>query len=295
VPIVKANGDGRAGVWEMTHKDATGYLFHLLAGANMSHTAALLGLGVDNDGIGIMLPNKLKGRGIVGDQRATVTATDAYWMHATQRSAAAPLVRLEQQAAGVAPLLQLLSFTGFSGRLLDVVNGDGAVGNIQGDTGILSWQRNIQVANVASGETPSYFVSSTSSAADGANTRKTYRGASDDFFFGASGASGNYVPYRLAHSGSSFAIQTAPNITGKGTNPVPGDVATWTSQLAVSHAGGVVATQQFRTAAAATVGFFGATAVAQPAAVADATDAAAVIAQLNALLARLRTIGLIAT
>jgi hypothetical protein len=43
------------------------------------------------------------------------------------------------------------------------------------------------------------------------------------------------------------------------------------------------------------VGFYNATPVAQPAAVADATDAASAITQLNALLARLRSLGLIAT
>ena len=42
------------------------------------------------------------------------------------------------------------------------------------------------------------------------------------------------------------------------------------------------------------IGFFGAAAAAQPTAVADATDAATVITQLNALLSRMRTLGLIA-
>jgi hypothetical protein len=43
------------------------------------------------------------------------------------------------------------------------------------------------------------------------------------------------------------------------------------------------------------LGFWGATPVDQPAAVADATDATSVIARLNDLLARLREIGIIAT
>ena len=43
------------------------------------------------------------------------------------------------------------------------------------------------------------------------------------------------------------------------------------------------------------IGFYGAVASAQPTAVADATDAASVITQINALLSRLRTIGIIAT
>ena len=49
------------------------------------------------------------------------------------------------------------------------------------------------------------------------------------------------------------------------------------------------------TATTEKIGFFNATPVVQPTAVANATDAAPVITQLNALLARLRTLGLIAT
>lgn len=43
-----------------------------------------------------------------------------------------------------------------------------------------------------------------------------------------------------------------------------------------------------------TVGFYGATPVAQGAAIANATDAASAITQLNLVLAQLRTLGLIA-
>jgi hypothetical protein len=49
------------------------------------------------------------------------------------------------------------------------------------------------------------------------------------------------------------------------------------------------------TATTQKIGFFNATPVVQPTAVADATDAASVITQLNALLSRMRTLGLIAT
>lgn len=49
------------------------------------------------------------------------------------------------------------------------------------------------------------------------------------------------------------------------------------------------------TATTQKLGFYNATPVVQPAAVADATDAASVITQLNALLSRLRTLGIIAT
>jgi hypothetical protein len=49
------------------------------------------------------------------------------------------------------------------------------------------------------------------------------------------------------------------------------------------------------TATTQKIGFYNATPVVQPTAVADATDAASVITQLNALLAKLRTLGIIAT
>jgi hypothetical protein len=49
------------------------------------------------------------------------------------------------------------------------------------------------------------------------------------------------------------------------------------------------------TATTQKLGFYNATPVVQPTAVADATDAASVITQLNALLSRMRTLGLIAT
>src|SRR5699024_275042 len=58
IPVAKPAGDARAGVWEYTHNSETGYLWHLLAGANMSHQAALIATGVDNDGIGVLIPNK---------------------------------------------------------------------------------------------------------------------------------------------------------------------------------------------------------------------------------------------
>jgi hypothetical protein len=49
------------------------------------------------------------------------------------------------------------------------------------------------------------------------------------------------------------------------------------------------------TATTQKIGFYNATPVVQPTAVADATDATSVITQLNLLLGRMRTLGLIAT
>jgi len=59
--------------------------------------------------------------------------------------------------------------------------------------------------------------------------------------------------------------------------------------------GGTLRGIKLGSAATSLLGFYGATPVVRPAAVADATDAASAISQVNAVLARLRTLGLIAT
>lgn len=239
VPVVKPLNDGRAGVWEMVHNDTTGYLFHLLAGANMGHDAALYAAGVDNDGIGMLIPNKMNGRGIVGDQRATVQNPVGYWLHATQRSNQAPLVRLEMQANDAAPVLQLLAFgtPGASQRLLYVGDPSGEAGHILGGTGVMEWFRNIKVQNQPSGEVETFFESGTSTSANSSNTRKAYRGASTDTYFSNTGTAGVYYPYRVSHASSVFAIQAAGNLTAADPlNPLPAEVTAWTTVIGVSNA-----------------------------------------------------------
>ena len=64
---------------------------------------------------------------------------------------------------------------------------------------------------------------------------------------------------------------------------------------AVDIATGTTTGTKIGTATTQKIGFYDTTPVVQPAAVADATDAASVIARLNDLLARLRSLGLIDT
>jgi hypothetical protein len=59
--------------------------------------------------------------------------------------------------------------------------------------------------------------------------------------------------------------------------------------------GGTLRGIKLGSASTSPLGFYGATPVVRPAAVADATDAVSAISQLNQVLARLRTLGLIAT
>ncbi|QKY78380.1 hypothetical protein SEA_BARSTEN_25 [Gordonia Phage Barsten] len=253
VPVMKPTGDTRAAVWEFTHNADAGYLYHLLAGSSMGHNAAMLGLGIDNDGIGLMIPNKLKGRGIVGDQRATITDASAYWLHATQRSALAPLVRLEMQASDAAPLLQLLSFNspapGAEQRLLYVGDGNGEAGAIMAANGSIAWRRQVQLFDRSDPDPTFLTVQNNVGVATGMRSY-TRVGKAGVEWWNNTGASGSWWPFRILGNGSNLRIQGGGQATAVGT-------ATYTDVITVRNA---------------QIGFFGATASAQKARVGALTD-----------------------
>ncbi|QGF20264.1 hypothetical protein SEA_SIXAMA_85 [Gordonia phage Sixama] len=252
VPVVKPAGDTRAAVWEYTHNAETGYIYHLLSGSNMGHNAAILGLGIDNDGIGIMLPNKRLGRGIVGDQRATITSADAYWMHATQRSSLAPLVRLEMQANNAAPLMQLLAFgtPGATQQLLYVGDANGEAGGIMASNGAIRWRRQVQIFDRSDAD-PSFVSVRNNSGTTAGMESYTRLGKSGIEWWNNTGSANSWWPFRIQGGiGSMLRIQGAGQSTAVGT-------ATYTDVITIRNA---------------QIGFFGATASAQKARVGALTD-----------------------
>ena len=97
-----------------------------------------------------------------------------------------------------------------------------------------------------------------------------------------------YNTYTDASNHERLSLRWASNVAIIGTEKAGTGSA---RALAIQTDG----TTRINIGTAGQLGFFGAAAAAQPTAVADATDAATVITQLNALLSRMRTIGLIAT
>lgn len=276
VPVPKPAGDTRAGVWEMTNNSEAGYLFHLLLGANANHNnTALIALGVDNDGVGLLIPNKQKGRGIVGDQRATVTAADAYWLHATQRSPGSPLVRLEMQANDAAPLMQMLAFgtPGADQKLLYIGDPTGQAGVINAADGSIEWRRNITVQDPASGSGTS-VIAVTSNNGVVAGSRQHTRHVKDGLeYYNPTGAAGTWWPFKIAAGGSHLQIRAGGSTSAVGTLP------TMVNMIDVQNG---------------KLSFFGATAVAQPTGMgAAATDAATTQALVNNLRTAMINLGLV--
>jgi hypothetical protein len=103
-----------------------------------------------------------------------------------------------------------------------------------------------------------------------------------------------------AGSASSLAGRLVFSVTADGAStPTEALRISNNRAITVSDGGNVVlgttTGTKIGTATTQKLGFYNATPVVQPTAVADATDAASVITQLNALLTRMRTLGLIAT
>ena len=145
----KPSTDIHPSVINLLHDSPVGYILHGTLGPNVDHVAsAVIGLGIDNDGIGLLITNKGVGRGIVGTNNDTITDPGAYLVHLTNLSAA-PLLRLEQQADDTGPLLQ----TVVSGAVTPDVDqpsvtfGDktGTAGEIFALDGRLVWQSDVIV------------------------------------------------------------------------------------------------------------------------------------------------------
>jgi hypothetical protein len=117
------------------------------------------------------------------------------------------------------------------------------------------------------------------------STLHVIAGAVAGFRVGYNGLSQNYYD---------ADVHTIRNIAGA-QNVVIGS----TGEITIIDAGnitvGTTTGTKIGTATTQKIGFYDATPVVQPTAVADATDAATVITQLNALLTRMRNLGLIAT
>jgi len=115
----------------------------------------------------------------------------------------------------------------------------------------------------------------------------------------------NYERGKLEWSSNVFRIGTEKAGTGSAralelqtdgtTRLTIGAAGLFTIADALNIEVGTTTGTKIGTATTQKIGFFNATPVVQPTAVADATDAASVITQLNALLSRIRDLGLIAT
>lgn len=201
-----------------------------------------------------------------------------------------------------------------SGRLLIGTSSAGASRNIYGgmeleasQAGNNAWAHLTQYGNSYTNRGARLYLNFTLGTSAGSATAVTtedelgaihFRGANGTTFQSAAEIRGETDTGTI--SGTSMPGRLVFSSTPSGSaSPVERLRITSAGVLQIADAGniavGTTTGTKIGTATTQKLGFFNKTPVAQPTAVADATDAASVITQLNALLARMRDLGLIAT
>lgn len=267
-----------AGILNWVHDGpSANYLLHLTMGENVNAAAAAIGIGVDNRGYGIAIPNKKSGEGIRQRQYATIDSYTAYGYHGMQQSGLAPLMFLEQIAdpdTVAAPLLVLNNqqITPGVGQKIASFRSAGAIlGDIYADTGVFEWRKTIQTLG------SKISASTTTNSVTGDRAELGGIAGSPMLRFYRYGGSSKHYPWRIASTNTSEVSIQAGALEALGTETYD----TTYIKFNRPFTGG---TQ---------IGFFGATPVPRPTVGVAATDAASTETLVNNLRIALIELGLV--
>lgn len=249
IPVLKTANDGKAAVWEYIHNGNSGYLWHLLAGAQ-SGGGWMMGIGLDGGSGGFFIQrNKAAAIGIKLEQTATISTTTAYAMAIEQRSQSTAIFA-EQFTEATAPILHLVSYKNDATQSLARWTGytAGSSGRIRSNDGALEMKADIEMYS------PSRFKTRSNSTVT--NPDRVMVNESTVVFQAYAGSGTSYYYRRLQSNGSNFRIQVA-NTQSSETEP-----STWYDAVNFKYA-----------ASAAQIGFYGATPVNKPTGVAVTPEA----------------------
>ncbi|WIE65966.1 hypothetical protein DEI99_005355 [Curtobacterium sp. MCLR17_036] len=274
VTVLKPSGDVRPGVWEWVHDAPAGYLFHLLTGQNASSASALIGMGIDNGGIGLFLNNKKTGVGISIQQNDSITSATAYGVYASQLSTKAPLIHVDQ-ADGAKHVLRVVASESSveTNELLEIITtGVSGGGYVSARSGTIYWKSDINATQGKRLRAVQNVVADGNSTAIEPDSLRLSTW---------NGGDGGYWQKRIAQNGQSLLLQGADGTSG-GRDAAP---ATWFTAVETKQVSG--------TAAGTQVGFYGVTPVSRQAAPSAATDAASAVSAVNTLRDSLVALGLL--
>lgn len=154
---------------------ASGSGVTLTLGTGPNANGAVIAIGVDNAGTGIITRNKYKGIALQVDHLSTVASSGSYGLFVQNQapSTAGPAVRIFQ--SGGATALQFDSSTAPAGSLAMKLNDNGVGGNvlsgqIGADLGMIDWRRTIQTFAPNSSGTPLVRVADEADSPSGLGT-----------------------------------------------------------------------------------------------------------------------------
>lgn len=274
VTVLKPSGDVRPGVWEWVHDASAGYLFHLMTGQNASSASALIGMGIDNGGIGLFVNNKKTGVGISLQQNDSITSPTAYAVYANQMSKTAPLIHVDQ-ADGAKQVLRVVASESSveTNELLEIITtGVSGGGYISARSGTVYWKSDINATQGKRMRAVQNVV------ADGNSTAMEPDALRLSTW---NGGEGGYWQKRIAQNGQSLMLQGADGTSG-GRDAAP---ATWFTAVETKQVSGSAEGTQ--------IAFYGVAPVGRQPAPAAASDAASTSAAVNSIRASLMALGLL--
>lgn len=262
---VRVSGDSGAvgdGVWNLAHNGDSGFIAHF--GVTGSGGAAIGigvgGVGGPTGGSGILIDNYSTGLGILFQNLDSITDAEAYGIYGVQDSELAPLIRLEASRPDAAPVLQLVGAGSATGRILEVLFGGGSdtAGYVKASDGTLLWRSRI----LAESGDPQVRINATGSLNEVVFTAAGVVGMTN---YGYSGSPGFWYATGVRHTGDELHLQAAVQVAAKGSE---------TMLDAIVVKGGAFTSN-------VKMGFYGATPIVKPTAV--AVTAAGVHAALVSL------------
>lgn len=272
VTVLKPSGDVRPGVWEWVHDAPAGYLFHLMTGQNASSASALIGMGIDNGGIGLFVNNKKTGVGISIQQNDSITSATAYGIYAHQLSKTAPLIHIDQDD-GAAKSVRIISneSTTETKEVVEIITPGNKGGFISAKSGNVYWKSDIVTVDGARLRARPAYIGDNNNTVVEANSLRLSTW---------NGGAGGYWQKRITQNGQSLMIQGAD-----GTSGGPDASATWLTSFEAKQVSGDASGTQ--------IAFYGASPVSRQAAPGEATDAATTQTAVNAIRTALVNLGLL--
>lgn len=292
----RTSTDGKTiAAWNLLHDGVEGDLFHLTTGPNTTANAngAVIAIGVDYGGLGLITRNKSVGTALRVDQLSTVSSATGYAVVMYHESTVAPFSLWSMAAAATQPMIKMAPTTAgniASGAVyMEVVDPDATTpvaGRILADTGVIDWRRTIQTVAPRAGITPqirvadevattpteSYIQAKTTGETGLVLKRNSTGGA------GASRFLGKFV--NDAANGDRFVLRVSRGAVADGSE-VYADLITLRANAGTGNKGQMA--------------FFGASPTNQPAAISSPTaDAASLKTAVDAIRTALTNLGLTA-
>lgn len=151
----RTDTDGKTvGAWNVIHDGVAGDLFHFTTGPNTlsNPNGSVIAIGVDNGATGIVVQNKKQGVGLTLNQLNTITSASAYMLNCDHFSSVAVFSSWRVNSTATKAMMAFkASSAPASAPWMTFADNVGPSGQINADTGMIVWTRDIEITDTTKG------------------------------------------------------------------------------------------------------------------------------------------------